>query len=448
MKKPISKPEEMCLALWVHTYLSPQTERRLCCASREPAQSFKQYIDTDEGSGTYSPASLDEFWNSEYVRNIRLEMMAGKLPSACEVCDKKLLNTDVYRDYFWHLFKHKYDEVWESTDETGYTSMKPVSWDYRFSNLCNFKCRQCGDMLSSSWEAESRKHNRINWKNPQNSWLESDTRAAIKQFQETQVEQEFSAAVEEHRVEEVYWVGGEPLMYDQHWQYMQRIVELGDGPRVYARYNTNLSKIEYRGVHLFRDILSNIRDWQVCASLDGTGKIGEYIRTGLNYNEWLLNFKEGMQYQSVPNQMRIDYTITLPGLLDAVNIFNLSKELDVQLLTKVTFTFSDDVAMSPLLLPRDVLSAVIDDILLQCKNPTWKQQSLIDTLVSLKTRPTTEEMFPDTFKQGRERAKLKIQQLETIRGDKFTFADIISDNRLIKEWWHDIASNKSYIAKC
>jgi hypothetical protein len=77
--------------------------------------------------------------------------------------------------------------------------------------------------------------------------------------------------VEQHRVEEVYWVGGEPLMYEQHWRYMKRIVELGDGPRVYARYNTNLSRVDYRGVNLYRDILSGLRDWQICASLDGTG---------------------------------------------------------------------------------------------------------------------------------------------------------------------------------
>ena len=30
-------------------------------------------------------------------------------------------------------------------------------------------------------------------------------------------------------------------MYEQHWKYMQRIIELGDGPNLYARYNTNLS---------------------------------------------------------------------------------------------------------------------------------------------------------------------------------------------------------------
>ena len=144
------------MAPWTHTYLSPQTERRLCCASRESAQSFEQYIDTASGTGEYNPLTLDEWWNGEHIRRIRREMMAGELPPECEVCDKKLLNTDVYRDYFWHLFKHKYEDIWTHTDATGYTDLPVVSWDYRFSNLCNFKCRTCGDMLSSAWESEQR----------------------------------------------------------------------------------------------------------------------------------------------------------------------------------------------------------------------------------------------------------------------------------------------------
>ena len=35
------KPKHFCMAPWVHTYISPQSERRMCCASREPAQNFK-----------------------------------------------------------------------------------------------------------------------------------------------------------------------------------------------------------------------------------------------------------------------------------------------------------------------------------------------------------------------------------------------------------------------
>ena len=328
------------MAPWTHTYLSPQTERRLCCASREPATSFTQYIDRGPGTGTYTPVTLEEHWNSERMRAVRLTMLANQVPEECEVCDSKLLNTDVYRSYFNQLFGHKWPEVADSTDATGATTMQPVSWDYRFSNLCNFKCRMCGDMLSSSWESEQRTNNMIDWTDPNNGWMVPSVRSKITAFQDTVIEQEFSRAVEEHRVEEVYWVGGEPLMYEQHWRYMQRIIELGDGPRVYARYNTNLSRIRYRGLDLFDDILSGVRDWQVCASLDGTGRIGEYIRTGLNYDEWLDNFRHGVKHARHPRQMRIDFTLTLPGLFEVANIQQLALDLGVDILAKVIFSFS------------------------------------------------------------------------------------------------------------
>ena len=99
----MNKPETMCLAPWVHTYLSPQTERRLCCASREPAQNFTQYIDTASGTGRYIPITLEQHWNSDHMKSVRRRMLAGETLSECEVCNNKLLNTNVYRDYFSHL---------------------------------------------------------------------------------------------------------------------------------------------------------------------------------------------------------------------------------------------------------------------------------------------------------------------------------------------------------
>ncbi len=150
----------MCLAPWVHTYLSPQTERRMCCASREPAQNFEQYIDTAAGTGRYIPVTLEQHWNSDHMRSVRRRMMAGETLPECEVCNDQLLNTNVYRTYFDHLFQHKLEEVYNNTMPDGTTTMEPVSWDYRFSNLCNFKCRTCGDMLSSAWESEQKQAQR------------------------------------------------------------------------------------------------------------------------------------------------------------------------------------------------------------------------------------------------------------------------------------------------
>ena len=97
------------------------------------------------------------------MRSVRTRMMAGETLPECEVCNDKLLNTNVYRTYFDHLFGHKLKDVYASTDASGATSMEPVSWDYRFSNLCNFKCRTGGDMLSSSWEAEQKTHDMVDW---------------------------------------------------------------------------------------------------------------------------------------------------------------------------------------------------------------------------------------------------------------------------------------------
>ena len=423
------------MAPWTHTYLSPQTERRMCCASREPAQSFEQYIDTASGTGVYQPVSLNEHWNSPHMRSVRLRMMRGETLPECAVCNEKLLNTDVYRSYFNRLFEHKYEECMRATDRHGFTQVRPVSWDYRFSNLCNFKCRMCGDMLSSSWETEQRQHNMIDFTNSKNNWMRPEVREQISEFQDTQIEDEFALAVEQHRVEEVYWVGGEPLMYEQHWRYMRRIIELGDGPGVYARYNTNLSRVNYRGTNLYQDILAHVRDWQICASLDGTGAIGEYIRTGLDYASWLVNFRQGLEIARYRRQMRIDFTLTLPGLFEVVNIQRLADELNVDILAKVIFGFTPDIVMSPLALPRPVLEKVVDELAHQLPNG-----ALRDVLNQLKQRPTFEEQWPDTYQTGLAKGKARVLKLEQIRGDSYTMADILQSNRDIYDWYQAIAT--------
>jgi hypothetical protein len=427
------RPESLCMAPWTHTYLSPQTERRLCCASREPAQNFEQYIDTAAGTGRYIPVTLDQHWNSEHMRSVRRRMMAGETLPECEVCNNKLLNTDVYRSYFNQLFGHKYEECMAATDNTGYTTVKPVSWDYRFSNLCNFKCRMCGDMLSSAWESEQRQHDMIDWSNPKNNWMKPKVREQISQFQDTQIEAEFAQAVEEHRVEEIYWVGGEPLMYEQHWRYMRRIVELGDGKNVYARYNTNLSRVDYRGCNLYDDILCNIRDWQICASLDGTGATGEYIRTGLNYESWLANFIQGRRLAAHRRQMRIDFTLTLPGLFQVENINGLAQSLDVDVLAKVVFSFSPDIIMSPLALPRTLLDRTLDRLAERLPAGALK-----DVLRQLQQRPTFEEQWPDTWQAGLAQGKRRVLKLEQIRGDTYTMSDILQQDPEIYEWYQAI----------
>ena len=423
--KPAEGNRTFCMAPWTHTYLSPQTERRMCCASREPAQSFRQYIDTGNDAKEYKPLTLEEHWNSEHMRSVRKRMMAGEELPECEVCTHKLLNTDVYRSYWNRLFADKIDQAYESTDDTGATTMKTISFDYRFNNLCNFKCRMCGDMLSSSWEAESRKNN--SWNVNNQPWMASPLREQIKHFQDTQVVKEFMTAIETKQIKEIYWCGGEPLMWDIHWQAMQRIVELGFAKEVYVRYNTNLSRTSYKGTKLF-DLLPQFQDWQICASLDGTDEIGEYIRDGLNFKQWLENFQEGLAVAKTSREMRLDYTITMPGLLELKNMFELSRRLDVEILTKVMFTFSNDEIFSPLSLPKELLHTIINEALEYIEpRATKKQRSLIDTLKNLKTR----SVFVPTQKGKQRQERIDLLRNKNIK-------KILERDTRILEWWNGI----------
>jgi hypothetical protein len=288
-------------------------------------------------------------------------------------------------------------------------------------------------MLSSSWESEQRQHGMIDWTNSKNNWMRPEVRKEISQFQDTQIEAEFAEAVEQHRVEEVYWVGGEPLMYEQHWRYMKRIIELGDGQRVYARYNTNLSRVDYGGCNLYRDVLAHLRDWQICASIDGTGPTGEYIRTGLDYSAWLVNFKQGVDIARHARQMRIDFTLTLPGLFEVERIQQLATELGVDILAKVIFSFSPDIVLSPMALPRELLDKTVDRLV-----ATLPQGALKQVLLQLKDRPTFAEQWPDTYAPALVKGRNRVLQLEQIRGDKFTLADILKQDPEIYEWYNSI----------
>ena len=223
-------------------------------------------------------------------------------------------------------------------------------------------------------------------------------------------------------------------MYEQHWRYMQRIVELGDGPRLYARYNSNLSRINYKGLDLFNDILSNVRDWQICASLDGTNDIGEYIRTGLDYKQFYDNFSHGLQYATNRRQMRIDFTLTLPGMLEVGTIQRLSSYWCVELLSKVIFSFTPDIIMSPLSLPRHLLDPWLDELIKESTH-----SSMRDVLTQLKTRPTFEEQWPDQYQTGLAKGKARVLKLESIRTAPTNMATILGQRPDVLKWWNEIA---------
>ena len=62
-----------------------------------------------------------------------------------------------------------------------------------------------------------------------------------------------------------------------------------------------------------------------------------------------------------------------------------------------------------------------------------------DVLLQLKTRPTFEEQWPDTYQAGLAKGKARVLQLESIRTQKITMAEILAQRPAVLEWWNQIA---------
>jgi hypothetical protein len=443
---PDSPNKTFCMAPWTHTYISPQSERRLCCASREEHSFQKQYIDSSNDSKygkikesktsleDYQPISLKEHWNSPYMRDIRVKLMGGEEIPQCDVCNKDILSVSTYRQWFTgNLFRDKIQEAFDKTDETGFTTMEPISFDYRFSNLCNFKCRMCGEQLSSSWETEKRIHNM--WSVKHQPFMVPEIKSAMEEFQNSVVEPEFKDAVQRGIVEEIYWVGGEPLMYDIHWWTLEEMTTNGSAKNCYLRYNSNLSRVEYRGKNLY-DYLPQFKDWLMCASIDGTGEIVEFVRKGIVWEKWLDNFKQGLKLPGGKDKMLLDLTITGPGMFSLKDLFDLSVELDVKIETKIMFAFHPDIVFSPFAWPRNILNRRIDDLLSYIEpRATHKQETLIKTLKEMKNRPTFEEQWPNEYQKSFFNGKRYQEKLDLIRNDKINIDNIYRKDPDLFEWW-------------
>jgi hypothetical protein len=186
--------------------------------------------------------------------------------------------------------------------------------------------------------------------------------------------------------------------------------------------------------NLYRDILDHVRDWQICASIDGTGTTGEYIRTGLDYQQFCQYFEQGLKHRTNPRQMRLDFTLTLPGMFEVDAIQQLAQQYGVELLSKVIFSFSPDIVMSPLALPRHLLDPWLDELISTSTAPSMRA-----VLEQLKSRPTFEEQWPDTYRAALSQGKARVLKLESIRTSPTNMAAILNSRPDVARWWNEIS---------
>ena len=132
--------------------------------------------------------------------------------------------------------------------------------------------------------------------------------------------------------------------------------------------------------------------------------------------------------------MRLDFTLTLPGMFEVGAMQQLAAEYNVELLSKVIFSFSPDIVMSPLALPRHLLDPWLDELI---ANST--AASMRELLTQLKTRPVFEQQWPDTYQAALSKGKARVLKLESIRPCAVTMQSILNSRKEIGDWFNGIA---------
>jgi radical SAM protein with 4Fe4S-binding SPASM domain len=292
--------DKLCAVPWMHLNFEPNGKVVPCCLT-----SYHNYF-----AGDLNKQSIEEIWNSDNMKTLRKQMVNGEEPKICSTCfDRERVTGESGRIYHNREFPKVIEIIPEITEPDGTcTTMELKYWDFRFSNLCNFKCRSCGPRYSSAWVPDAKK---LGYTDQEKVWsIEAVDDKTNFDFLKDQIQ----------HVEKIYFAGGEPLLMPEHWQTLDMLVE-NKRFDVRLSYNTNCSTFTYGK----KNVLDYWRQWEfgkleVWPSIDEIGARAELIRSGTVWSKVEENLKDLTQ---------LDNVIIRPGItVGAWNVFRLPEILN------------------------------------------------------------------------------------------------------------------------
>lgn len=249
-------------------------------------------------------SSTDSYWNSEHVRQARLDMIAGKELPDCSFCyDLEKTGVKSLRQTINDQFP--IDHIVNQIKEDGTLDVPPMFFDYR-TITCNIQCTTCDDDNSSKHVPLARE------------LLNRKTIHRIDTEYEKQLGAEIIQGLQNKTVGSIYWAGGEPMLMRMHWDVVEEMERLYEKPEytdyiknIVLFYNTNMTKLYWKG-RLIPKILSkfNVTIW---ASIDGVEETFEYCRDGAKWeqvkNNWLV-------YKRYIPKTLVSAVLTAPVIMD------------------------------------------------------------------------------------------------------------------------------------
>lgn len=280
-----------CPLPWIHLATRPNGDVRVCCTANASGAGVTDdkeagLVKKDGINMNLRDHTIEEVWNSEHMRNTRLQMLNGIVPASCRKCfeeeskgikSKRYWETEVWKE------RLDIDSIVAKTDVDGYLPVDIPYFDLRLGNMCNLKCIMCSPHDSSSWikdwKLQYPKYELIDLKQDQ-GWDSSFDYTWYKKSS-------FLNSVKDqaHHIKELYFAGGEPLMIPEHYSILEFMVAEGHAKNCILRYNSNGTDISDRLLTLW----AHFKEVKFNFSIDAVGKKNDYIRYPSDWDSLVAN---------------------------------------------------------------------------------------------------------------------------------------------------------------
>ncbi len=296
-KELLIDSNSFCMLPWMHLHAFPDGRAYPCCFAFD-----KLHV------GNVNKQSMEEVFNGDKMKNMRLNMLNNKKSRECIKCyDQEDSGFFSLRLSSNKHFGHNIGMV-DNTKPDGTADFMIKYWDIRFSNLCNMACRSCGTWFSSNWYED---HKKLTGGPPNHAKIMKAGRSSNDIWE--QLLKQFD------HVEQFYFAGGEPIIMEEHLRILK---ELDKRKMYHVRliYNSNFSKSKFKGTDIF-ELWNKFDSVSVGASLDAEGARAELMRKGTVWQDIVANRK---RMKEVCPQVDFYISATV-GLSNALHVTDFHK---------------------------------------------------------------------------------------------------------------------------
>lgn len=243
---------------------------------------------------TRNPSALH---NTEYKKQQRKMMMEGVRPPECDYCwrveDAGKISDRAFKSADHWAYPYK-DEI---VNKPWHDNVDPSYVEVSFSSVCNFKCSYCAPHISSQWMEEIERHGPYPTSTKFNNiqWLKNEKKMPIPNREDNPYVDAFWAwwPTMYKQLKNFRITGGEPLLSKNTFKVLDYIIE-NPNPDLVLGINTNLcvpTEVMTKFVEKMKQIQSKgmIKSFVLYTSAEAHGTQSEYIRHGMDYQQWLNN---------------------------------------------------------------------------------------------------------------------------------------------------------------